>query len=110
MWAGRACGRLVRGVLDGRIGLAEAAARYRTLVHWQRRRYRVLFWSALAVIALPPRALGPLAAWVGQPGPLRSFMRHYLGIFAEARRDPDLEVLDPLKTYPKTQVRSPKTE
>ena len=97
VWAGRACGRLVRGVLEGSIGLAEAAARYRALVHRQQRRYRVLFWSALAVLVLPPRALGPLAAWVGRTGPLRSFMRHYWGIFAEARRDPDQEVLAPLE-------------
>jgi flavin-dependent dehydrogenase len=98
VWAGRACGRLVRGVLDGSIGLAEAAARYRALVHRQRRRYRALFWAAVAVLILPPRALGPLAAWVGQPGPLYAFMRHYLGIFAEARRDPDLGVIAPLET------------
>jgi flavin-dependent dehydrogenase len=97
VWAGRACGRLVRGVLDGSIGLGEAAARYRALVHRQQRRYRVLCWSALAVAVLPPRVLGPLAAWVGRPGPLHSFMRHYLGIFAEGRRDPDLEVIVPLE-------------
>lgn len=83
VWAGRACGRLIRTVLDGGLTLDEAHARYTALVGRQRRRYRALLWATLAVLVLPAPVLGVLASWVGRPGPLDVFMRHYLGIFSE---------------------------
>ena len=88
--AGRACGRLITKVLDRGMCAAEAEAQYRALVQRQRRRYRALAWATHAVLALPPRLLGPLAAWAGHPGPLGSFMHHYLGIFSDVpyRADP----------------------
>lgn len=85
VWAGGVCGRLIRQALEGGIGLDEAAARYRAFVLAQRRRYRVLRWATLALLVLPPRALGALAAWVARPRVLRAFMRHYLGMFAPDR-------------------------
>jgi hypothetical protein len=97
VWAGQACGRLVRGVLGGTIGLPEAVGRYQALVRRQQRRYRALLWGTLAVLVLPPRILAVLAAWVGRPGPLDTFMQHYLGIFAEARRDVEHGVIAPVE-------------
>lgn len=81
VWAGRVCGRLIRQALDGQIGLEEAGARYRSFVIGQRRRYRALLWATAAALVLPARVLGLLAAWAAQPGPLRVFMDHYLGMF-----------------------------
>lgn len=88
-WAGAACGRVVRGVLDGGLTRDEAEADYRRLVARQRRRYRTLLWATLAVLALPAGALGPLAAWVAHPSRLDWAMRHYLRIFSE-RSAPEL--------------------
>ncbi len=82
VWAGRCCGRLIRQALLGEIGLEEAAARYRSFVAGQRRAFRSLRWATAAAPALPAHVLGVLAAWMGQPHPLRVFMNLYLGIFA----------------------------
>jgi digeranylgeranylglycerophospholipid reductase len=80
--AGRVCGSLLCSALDGRTTLGEAAARYRTFVMAQRRRDRALMWATRAALVLPARLLGLLVAWLGRPGPLRTFMGHYLGLFA----------------------------
>ena len=80
--AGRVCGHLIHRALEGWMTLDEAAARYWAFVMEQRRRYRVLGWATRAALALPARLLESLAVWIGRPGPLRVFMRHYLGIFA----------------------------
>ncbi len=82
VWAGQACGRLIRRVLDGTLTVDEAGARYGALVVRQQRRYRALLWATLAVLVLPGRLLGAMASWMGRPGPLDLFMRHYLGIFS----------------------------
>lgn len=81
--AGAACGRLIAQALAGECSLEAASARYRAFVLRQRRRYRALVWATAAVLVLPPRLLGLLAAWVGRPGRLRVFMSHYLGMFSE---------------------------
>jgi len=83
VWAGRASGRLIRMVLDGRLTLDEAQGRYRALVVRQQRRYRALLWATRGVLVLPWRLLGEMAAWIGRPGPLEVFMRRYLRIFSE---------------------------
>jgi flavin-dependent dehydrogenase len=83
VWAGRACGRLIRQALAGECSLEAASARYRAFVMRQRRRYRALVWATVAALVLPARLLGLLAAWVGRPGPLHAFMNHYLGMFCE---------------------------
>jgi len=80
--AGQVCGRLIGRALDGRLTLEDARARYSAFVRAQRRRYRVLRWATVAVLTLPARALGALAACVARPGVLRTFMSHYLGMFA----------------------------
>jgi flavin-dependent dehydrogenase len=82
VWAGRACGRLARAVLDGRLSAADAQRRYRAFVAAQRRRYRALLWATLGVLVLPAPLLGALAAWCARPRPLALFMRHYLEVFA----------------------------
>jgi flavin-dependent dehydrogenase len=82
VWAGHVCGGLVRRLLDGEMSAGAAAARYAAYVERQRRRYRVLEWSTAAVLRLPARVLGLLAAWASRPGPLGAFMRHYLAMFA----------------------------
>jgi len=82
VWAGQVCGRLIRQALDGEITLADAGARYAAYVRRQQRRYRALEWATAAALALPARTLGVPAAWVGRPGLLGVFMRHYLGLFA----------------------------
>jgi menaquinone-9 beta-reductase len=93
IWGGRVCGALAVRVLDGGLQIAEAAALYTAYAGRQRRRYRVLEWSTLAALTLPARLLGVLAAWVSRPGPLRSFMRHYLSMFAaDDTGIPDLRV------------------
>jgi menaquinone-9 beta-reductase len=81
VWAGLTCGRLIRRVLDGRLGVDDAAGRYEAFVRRQRRRYRALVWATLAAVMLPARVLGSLAAWAGRPGPLAAFMHHYLDLF-----------------------------
>lgn len=96
IWAGYVCGGLVRGLLDGDLSPARAAARYAAYVERQRRRYRVLEWSTVAALRLPARILGLLAAWVSRPGPLGAFMRHYLSMFAAE----DLAALDPAVPLP----------
>jgi menaquinone-9 beta-reductase len=83
VWAGGVCGRLIGQALAGECSLEAASARYRAFVLRQRRRYRALVWATAAVLVLPPRLLGLVAAWVGRPGPLRVFMSHYLGMFSE---------------------------
>jgi len=83
VWAGQACGSLVRRVLDGDLRLEAAQARYTALVTRQRRRYRALLWATLGVLVLPSYVLGALVSWAGRPGPLGPLMRHYLGIFSE---------------------------
>jgi len=81
VWAGLTCGHLIRCVLDGRLGQADAAGRYEAFVRRQRRRYRTLVWVTQATGMLPARVLGILAAWAGRPGPLATFMHHYLNLF-----------------------------
>jgi menaquinone-9 beta-reductase len=83
VWAGQACGRLIRTVLDGRLTLDEARRRYRALVARQQRRYRALLWATHGVLGLPWGVLGPMASWMSRPDPLNTFMRRYLGIFSE---------------------------
>ncbi|HKV44217.1 MAG TPA: hypothetical protein VJT32_06010 [bacterium] len=83
VWAGAACGRLIRRVLDGGLTLAEAEAGYRGLAARQRRRYRMLLWATLGVLVLPPGTLGALASWVARPRRLDWVMQHYLRIFSE---------------------------
>ena len=83
VWAGQACGRLIRMVLDGRLTLDEARRRYHALVVRQQRRYRALLWATLGVLVLPRHVLGPMASWMSRPHPLHAFMRRYLGIFSE---------------------------
>ncbi|HLW47168.1 MAG TPA: hypothetical protein VKW09_05310 [bacterium] len=82
VWAGLVCGGLAGRILDGGLSDSDAAARYAAYARRQRRRYRVLEWSTIAALTLPPRVLGMLAAWASRPGPLRAFMRHYLSMFA----------------------------
>jgi menaquinone-9 beta-reductase len=83
VWAGQASGRLIRLVLDGRLSLDEARARYHALVVRQRRRYRALLCATLGVLIVPWHLLGLFASWMSRPGPLDVIMRRYLGIFAE---------------------------
>jgi flavin-dependent dehydrogenase len=88
VWAGRVCGQLIRQALRGEIGLDDARARYGMFVARQRRRYRALIWATSLALVLPARILGVLAAWAAQPGPLRVFMDHYLGMFAPETSEP----------------------
>jgi flavin-dependent dehydrogenase len=82
--AGFRAGELLQDVLDGRRAPDEAAADYRQFVTRARRRYRALLWGNLALLAMPLRFTGAAAAYLSRPGPLGTFMRHYLGIFAPA--------------------------
>ncbi|HEV2356501.1 MAG TPA: NAD(P)/FAD-dependent oxidoreductase [bacterium] len=82
VWAGRVCGRLLRGVLAEEMTPAGAAAGYAAYAERQRRRYRVLEWSTAVALTFPARVLGVLAAGVSRPGPLRAFMARYLAMFA----------------------------
>ncbi|MBI4279524.1 MAG: hypothetical protein HY660_13810 [Armatimonadetes bacterium] len=83
--AGFVCGGLLEEVLDGRRGVPEAQAAYRRFVRTQRRRYRGLLWGNVLAIGLPIRAIGAAARVLGRPGPLRWFLRHYLGMFSPPR-------------------------
>jgi flavin-dependent dehydrogenase len=82
VWAAGVCARLAARILDGRLSRAAAASAYAAYIGRQRRRRRVLEWSTAAVLRLPARMLGHLAAWMSHPGPLEAFMRHYLAMFA----------------------------
>jgi flavin-dependent dehydrogenase len=83
--AGQVCGGLIRQALDGEISLEAAGARYRAWVMAQRRRYAVLRWSTLVTLTLPAPILGALASLLARPRLLRTFMRHYLALFAPGR-------------------------
>lgn len=81
--AGFRCGELVQHVLDGRTTRQQAEEAYRTFVLASRRRIRALQWGNIALLLMPLRLTGVAASFLSRPGPLRSFMRHYLGIFSE---------------------------
>ncbi|MBI3976378.1 MAG: hypothetical protein HY334_08320 [Armatimonadetes bacterium] len=82
--AGETCGRLLRGVLDGRWSREEAAARYRAAVKEERRRYRALLWGNVATLAMPRPLLRLVTRALAQPAALSWFLRHYLSIFTPA--------------------------
>ncbi len=82
--AGFQCGDLLQAVLDGRMTREEAAAAYRTFVDNSRRKFRALLWSTGALLALPLPVIGKLARLLAKPKPLRSFMTHYMRIFASS--------------------------
>lgn len=84
--AGSRVGELLQDVLDGRREPPDAVAEYRRFVADARRQYRALLWGNLALLAMPLRLTGAAAAYLSRPGPLRAFMRQYLGIFAGSPR------------------------
>lgn len=81
--AGFRVGELLQQVLEGRATLAQAKAEYTAFNTQARRRYRVLTGGNIALLLMPLRLTGAAAAFLSRPGPLRGFMRHYLGIFSE---------------------------
>jgi len=78
------CGELLADVLAGRRSFEEAARGYREFADAARRKFRALTWGNIALLAMPLRLTGAAAAFLAHPGPLRAFMRHYLGIFQPA--------------------------
>lgn len=81
--AGVACGDLVQRLMDGLLRPEEAANAYARYVAHQRRRFRGLLWTNMALLLLPQPLIDKTARLFSRPGPLRFFMRHYLGIFQE---------------------------
>ncbi|HEU4797337.1 MAG TPA: hypothetical protein VFT63_00335, partial [bacterium] len=75
------CGELLADVLAGRSSFEEAARAYREFADAARRKFRALTWGNIALLVMPLRLTGTAAAFLARPGPLRAFMRHYLGIF-----------------------------
>jgi len=82
--AGFRCGELLQQVLDGALTADRAAAAYRQFTAAARRQFRALAWGNLLLLLLPRRLTGAAAAYLSRPGPLGTFMRHYLGVFAAA--------------------------
>lgn len=80
--AGWRCGELIQQVLDGSLSVADATHAYRGFVDRARRDFRALLWGNLALLALPLSMKGRLAAFLSRPGPLHTFMKHYLRIFS----------------------------
>lgn len=78
------CGELLAEVLAGRQSFDEAARAYREFADTARRKFRALTWGNIALLVMPLRLTGAAAAFLARPGPLRKFMRHYLGIFQPA--------------------------
>lgn len=79
---GETCGHLLRGVVDGRWSREDAAARYRTFIERERRRYRALLWGNATALLLPRPLLRALARAMSGPPLLARFLRHYLAIFS----------------------------
>lgn len=77
-------GELLADVLMGRRSFEEAARAYREFAEAARRKFRALTWGNIALLLMPLRLTGAAAAFLARPGPLRAFMRHYLGIFQPA--------------------------
>lgn len=75
------CGELLQEVLAGQSSFEEAARAYREFARGARRKFRALMWGNIALLAMPLRLTGAAAAFLAHPGRLRTFMRHYLGIF-----------------------------
>lgn len=94
--AGFACGDLVQQALDGVISVNEAAVHYSQFAARERRRYQALLWANIALLLLPQPLIGQAARRLSRPGPLRFFMRHYLGIF----RQPALPLQTPALSSP----------
>lgn len=86
--AGFRVGELLQRVLDGEATFAQAAADYTAFTADARRRFRALTWGNIALLLMPLRLTGAAAAYLSRPGPLSGFMRHYLGIFADASPAP----------------------
>ena len=79
--AGFACGDLVQKVLGGSLTADEATGAYSKFVTRERRRFRALLWTNIALRFLPQVLIGRAANMLSKPGPLRFFMHHYLGVF-----------------------------
>lgn len=83
MLAGFACRDLAQDVLNGSLGLEEAAVCYSHFAAAERRRFRALVWANIGLLLLPRPLVGIAARLLGQPSPLGFFMRQYIGIFRQ---------------------------
>lgn len=82
--AGWRAGDLLQQVLDGSRTFEDAARDYAAFTATARRRFRALTGGNIALLLMPLRLTGVAAGLLSRPGLLRTFMRHYLGVFADA--------------------------
>jgi flavin-dependent dehydrogenase len=87
LYFGDECGRLVQQVLDGRLGLAEALARYRAVVDRYRRAYQVLAAAQWLAAHAPARLFALLSELANRRPFLPRWWPRY-GWFGRLQPDP----------------------
>jgi flavin-dependent dehydrogenase len=93
LYFGIALGRELRGVVEGRQGREEAAARYAEFNDSHEWKFRSMLWVQKLIPRVPPRLLGPLIRLMGSKRFIDWSFNHYLRIappdFAASADDQD---------------------
>lgn len=81
--AGFRCGDLIQQVMDGALAVEAAVRAYQEFAFASRRKFRALTWGTIALLLMPLRLTGTVAAFIARPGLLGTFMRYYLDVFSD---------------------------